>query len=286
VGHGSNNNLADEQVLRNSDIATLVNENRRCVFMAFSCDVGMFDDNTEQSMAEEFVSQPNGGAIGAICASQVSWSWINDILSEYFYSHLFPERRVLGDISVGESLWAAKVQVGEHEYHGVNFGAVHNVYRYHFFSDPALVLATPPDGLAFAPGSVDTLGGGTKETVIIDLAASGLNGTTGREYDLRVEESRHHTSAPYINSRGEYLREEYFWLPGSTIYRGAGTISGDMLSVSFKVPLQVRYGDTARLRLIVESDDGPQCASALVPLTPVSVTVLPAEFAGITWTWF
>ena len=73
VGHGAEDNLADEQIFRTQDIAGLTNGMRRFVFLAFSCDVGVYDSITRRSMAEEFIAGPAGGAIASICASQVSY---------------------------------------------------------------------------------------------------------------------------------------------------------------------------------------------------------------------
>jgi len=90
VGHGAEDNLADEQIFQSRDITNLTNGMKRAVFVAFSCDVGVFDSPSRLSMAEQFTLAENGGGIGAICASQVSFITPNNALSNAFFGNLYP----------------------------------------------------------------------------------------------------------------------------------------------------------------------------------------------------
>ena len=93
------------------DIFALNNGDERGLFLAFSCDVGIYDQVTKQSMAETFVSQERGAAIAAIAASQVSWVDPNDRLTRAFYASLFPGAVVDPDVTLGGALWQGKVRV-------------------------------------------------------------------------------------------------------------------------------------------------------------------------------
>ena len=173
IGHGAEDILADEQVFQSRDIPTLLNDTRRLVFIAFSCDVGVFDSPTRWSMAEQFLTGANGGAVGAICASQVSYVFNNDNLSYVFYQQLYPGRRVLAGVTVGEALARAK---------GImpSPSDISNSQRYNFFGDPAIALPNPPDDLTFAAASVDTLVAGQKQTVVLEPGGSGARGPRRR----------------------------------------------------------------------------------------------------------
>ncbi len=72
VGHGAAVTLADEHLFEITDIAGLANGDRRFVFIAFSCDVGVYADPNTQCMAEEFVLAAQGGGIASVAASWVS----------------------------------------------------------------------------------------------------------------------------------------------------------------------------------------------------------------------
>ncbi len=248
VGHGSNAALADEQVLLLEDVYSLDNGRRRGLFTAFSCDVGIYESPVTQSMAEIFVSQPLGGAIVAICASQVSWSTYNDRLAFAFYNNLYPHRHAHPTRTLGEALWAAKVDIGDTLGQYLSF--MQNAQRYILFGDPAVHLPIPVSGIDFAPASPDSLRGGALETVVVDLAGQGLPDGLGVSYDLRVEEARHHTSAS-----NDYWTVHY-WLPGAAVFRGTGEVEDQTLRIPFKVPTQLRYGPDAKIRLVLSAAEG------------------------------
>jgi len=52
---------------------------------------------------------------------------------------------------------------------------------------------------------------------------------------------------------------------GSPVFEGAGTMDGSELRVPFKVPAQLRYGDRARVRLIVDDGEAFHAANSSLP---------------------
>ena len=248
IGHGSENVLADEQLFLTEDIASLSNGARRGLFVAFSCDVGIYDSPVSQSMAELFVNQEAGGAIAAIAAAQVSFVYSNNDLSADFYRYLYPGRLVDAAYSPGEALLLAK-RASLY---------LDNSQKYLLFGDPALRLPQPAAGLAFLPGSVDTLRAGVTAAALADLAGAGFD--PGAAYDLRVEESRRER---VITTVVPYLR---YSLPGSSAFRGGGTAAADPLRVPFKTPLQLHYGAHGKVRLIVDGPEGALAVGVEVPV--------------------
>jgi len=255
VGHGAENNLADEQMFQSQDIANLTNGMKRFAFIAFSCDVGVYDSPTRRSMAELFIVAPNGGAIASICASQVSYTFSNDLLSEGFYEALYPGRNVSVTQTLSEALLDSKATM-------TGSFSRHNSQRYNLLSDPALSLPNPEDDLAFAATSIDTLRAGARQVVVLDEAA-GLMLGAGDQYSLQVEESAF--DYPYIY---KYIYPDGVKTPewhsfvnkGAMIFDGHGTMTSSELRVPFKVPVQLRYGERARLRLLLEGLDGQHAA--------------------------
>ena len=255
IGHGSENTLADEQVFLTDDIYAMTNGGKRGVFMAFSCDVGVFDSATNQSMAEIFVSQESGGAIASIAASQVSYVGPNEMLSDAFFSALYPDRRVVADVSLGQALLQAKIAMEEQR-----ASYIVNSQRYHLFCDPVVVLPTPAAGPEFHATSVDTLRGGWREEVVCVLSDNGLSAGAGTTYDLSVREDREEKVAQV-----DYASAEY-WLPGATVFHGSGTADADTLRIPFKVPVQLSYGDAGRVRLIVSAPEGDYAVAQELPV--------------------
>ncbi len=253
VGHGAEDNLADEQIFQSRDIPNLTNGMKRPVFLAFSCDVGVFDSPSRRSMAEQFIQHESGGAIGAICASQVSYTFNNDPLTEAFFANLFPDRHVSAEMTISGALLAAKAEMTL----GTTYRS--NSQRYNLFGDPGMSLPHPVDDLSFAASSVDTLRPGSRQTAVLAGAGKALLGA-GDRYSLLVEESASRPRFPFTPA----LRETVFVRPGSPVFIGSGTMGNSDLIVPFKVPVQLNYGDEARVRLLVESPDGDHIAVAKI----------------------
>lgn len=253
VGHGAEDNLADEQIFQSRDIANLGNGKRRPLFVAFSCDVGVYDSPIRLSMAEQFLGYTAGGAIGAICASQVSWSTDNDAITEAFFRNLFPSRRIATDRSVGDALLLSKGQMGTLDYRA-------NSQRYNLMGDPALRLPHPVDDLTLAAASLDTLRAGARATVVLSGSGKTLL-DAGDIYRLRVEESAAARIYPNSPSGGKGA-----WIEsGAAVFVGEGVVGSGDLVVPFKVPAQIQYGDRGRVRLLVETPDGDHVAVQTVP---------------------
>jgi len=256
IGHGAENTLADEQVFITDDIYTLSNGMRRGIFVAFSCDVGVYDSSSRQSMAEVFTSQASGGTIAAIAASQVSWVYQNDTLSSFFYQSLFPDRQVTSTNTLGSGLNFAKVLIGS----GSTFSMA-NSQRYLLHGDPALRLTQPVSNLGFSDSCSDTLGGGRTESVEIILSDYGITPGSQVSYDLFVQESRHDMVTDTYNF--------HYWLPGSATFHGTGSVDSDTLVVPFKVPLQLQYGDYGKMRLVIYDGLNKRSTSLELPVAQV-----------------
>ncbi len=266
VGHGAEDNLAAEQIFQSRDITNLTNGMKRPLFVAFSCDVGVFDSPSRLSMAEQFILAENGGGIGSICASQVSFSNSNDLLSSAFFTNLYPDRSVSVSVTPAEALLLGK-------------NAMSSVYqsnsqRYNFFGDPGLRLPNPQDDLTFAPASLDTLKAGALQSVVVDAAGSKFLFGSGDSYDLLVLDTSYDFG--YVISMRDSLTEsgdsvpvpkawDSYVVSGATVFTGTGISGAGDLKIDFKVPIQIRYGDEARTRIVVESLDDMHAAAEYVP---------------------
>ncbi|MFN2370584.1 MAG: C25 family cysteine peptidase, partial [Candidatus Krumholzibacteriia bacterium] len=264
VGHGAEDNLADEQIFRSQDIAGMNNGMQRFVFLAFSCDVGVYDSLVRRSMAEQFVAASGGGAIAAICASQVSFVTSNEIFSNAFYANLYPGRGVDPERSLGEALRLGKASM-------VSVGLRDNSQRYNLTGDPATTLPHPDDSLAFAAASLDTLRTGQLHRAVVAAA-----GVAGVAYDLEVSDSDMatgidlYTQVPDPLRPGELRWEATGFLPwfanGAPVFRGSGSVGAGDLEIPFKAPLQLGLGERGRVRAIIRSTDGDHSAVDRVPV--------------------
>jgi len=249
VGHGAANVLADEQVFLSEFIPGLTNGGRRFVFLAFSCDVGVFDDPSAQAMAEQFLQSGQGGGIASIAASWVSIISHNNALSNASFANLYPGQRVDPEANLGEALRLGKIQVWTTPTRALN------ARRYNVTGDPALHLVNPIDDLDFAVGTTDSLRTGGLHTVNIDLTESAL--LAGQSYQLLVQESS--LEVPYFPN--------YTWLrQGNSVFRGTGSLSDGQAQIPFLAPLSLRTGDTGRLRCIISDGTASQVAALQLPV--------------------
>jgi hypothetical protein len=265
VGHGAEDNLADEQVFQSRDITNLTNGQKRSVFVAFSCDVGVFDSPSRLSMAEQFILAQNGGGIGSICASQVSFSGPNDLLSSAFFSVLYPDRHVSAAMTPAEALLLAKNTIS-------SFYQA-NSQRYNFFGDPGLRLPNPLDNLVFSSSSLDTLKSGALQTAVVDAAGSKILFGSGDSYDLLVLDTKYEQG--YIKSWADSTiagedpvrvpRWGTFMAWGAPVFAGTGIVGPGDLEVDFKVPAKIRYGEQSRNRMVVDSGNELHVAAEHLP---------------------
>lgn len=254
IGHGSDNTLADEQLFITDDVYSLTNGDKRFVFLAFSCDVGIYDSPMRQSMGEIFTSQAEGGAIAAVTASQVSWSFPNNVFSSLIYASLYPDGLVDPDVTLGEAIFAAKQTGGDDL-------ALMNSQRYMLLGDPALALPTPASGLELDEAGSDSLRGGMAERVVAVMSGSGLPSGPGVEYELQVQEAGRNVL--HVGAKGDTIS---YFIPGEIAFRGTGPVEADSLEVSFKVPQQLRFGDRGRMRLTIDAGTSSHAASVEVPV--------------------
>lgn len=272
VGHGAENNLADEQIFQTQDIPNLTNGMKRFVFIAFSCDVGVYNSTSRRSMAEVFIAGESGGAIGSICASQVSFINANEDLSDAFFGSLFPERHVDPHQTLAEALLTAKGAMND------DFRR-RNSQRFNLLSDPATVLPLAQDNLQFAESSVDTLRSGARQVAVVQENRDVLLGL-GDTYSLRVQESAYDRGYIYVyvdstigpGQRVRVPRWDTFVEAGSPVFAGSGTMDGSELRVPFKVPAQLKYGERARIRLMLDDGQGVHAAVEEVPAVREAVS--------------
>jgi hypothetical protein len=219
-------------------------------------------------MAEKFILGVDGGAIGSICASQVSFSNRNNAISNAFFENLYPGRRIDPGRTVGAALVLGKAAMASEQYRK-------NSQKYNLMGDPALRLPHPVDDLAFAAATADTMYSGRRMTAVVDPAGAKTFVGPGDRYELLAEEAGYDQG--YIFAYRDSIPEEDpgqrirvpMWdtypRRGGPVFLGTGVVGTGPLEIPFMVPVQLRFGDDARLRLVVEGPDGENSAHRRLP---------------------
>jgi len=204
-------------------------------------------------MAEQFLQYDSGGAIGAICASQLSFSGYNNLIGNAYFANQFPGRHIDADLSAGSALILGKAEMSYQQ-------ARVNSQRFNLMGDPALKLPHPVDDLTLSEVSVDTLRAGVRQTVVLGGSGKAMLGA-GDTYRVRVQDSDVDKRYPISIAVPPAEPATSSWVEaGAPIFIGEGTMGTGDLVIPFRVPSQIRYGDRGRVRLVVETPDGDHVA--------------------------
>ena len=257
IGHGSPEQMADENLFRIEDVGSLENGDRLPLFLAFSCDVSIFDDPTKQSMSEALVLHPGGGAIATIAATQLTFVSQNEDLTEAFYGRLYadPQDRVRAARSldrsqpIGRALVQAKWAVP-----GVNgdFSQSNNA-KYVLLGDPALRLESPREDVELSGSLAASIASGREHEMVAALpglpAASGewyLEAKESADSVLYVMDKQADPSNPVAPGELRYV------LDGSTFFRGRGSFDAGTFTARLRAPTFLRFGFAGRVRVLLE----------------------------------
>jgi hypothetical protein len=222
IGHGNNDVLSHENILRGSrDIELLNNEGRQSLLLAFSCSVGQFDKPETTCLAELLNLRKGGGCIGVIAATRVTYNFKNVRSSKSFFKYLF-DTEVNPGHRIGIALKKVKQQYSSDE----------NSNRYVLFGDPATHLMIPRYG--FNVASMDTL----QRLEKLDIHGTVTDGSNNVPYEGKL----------YINAQGPRIHKNYssgsisidYSIPGKTFYKGEIEISGNSFDTSLVAPLDLQ----------------------------------------------
>jgi len=236
VGHGNPGVWAHERIFTVSDdIPRLHNYDRLPLVIAASCAIGAFDDPGGQVMAEELLSDPNGGAIAVISATRLVWSNPNKEFNQTAFDVLFGDDRM----TMGEATYTAKML---HQiWAGGPSTQTNNDRAYMFIGDPLVELGRPSLGIRYqtAPDSLVALQPTDVSGEIVDAAgnlvpADGL--LSVRVFDS--DKQRHYNSAEHGGTGGTID----YSVDGAAVYRGSASIENGRFSFEFVPPLDIRYG--------------------------------------------
>jgi hypothetical protein len=142
-----------------NDVSNLTNGDKLPVVFSINCQTGWFDNETDDhsdgtsysdiSFAEAWHRNPNGGAVGVIAATRVSYSGHNDTLVKGFYDAIWPNflsytpspgrfsdpQRRMGDVLNYGKLYYA-TQYSDSDTRKIEFE------EFHYFGDPTTQIWT------------------------------------------------------------------------------------------------------------------------------------------------
>jgi uncharacterized repeat protein (TIGR01451 family) len=99
TGHAGMDRLANEGLLRTTDVALLQNSGRPFILTAMTCTVGNFALPGFDSLSEALVTKGNGGAVAVWASTGLSFNFQSKILENNFFKGAFRNKEIaLGDL--------------------------------------------------------------------------------------------------------------------------------------------------------------------------------------------
>ncbi len=220
VGHGNSDVLGDEDYFRASrDISRLNNSGKLPFFLAASCNVGHFDSNTSESMAEKMLWNNNGGSIASFAHSREGGYGTCTEICILLVNNLADK------IRIGEAIIEAKG------------GTTRSYEKYTYFGDPTIRLVIPQ-----RKGNFNSDEDSIKVRQTTHFISEIQNQEQYSEIFATVYESDYETTYEYGSDNSlSYTKV------GKPIFRGPISCSLDSIFLKFIVPDDVICGDDAHI---------------------------------------
>jgi len=247
VGHGSENGLAHERVVRTDDINSWKNGARLPLFITATCEFSRFDDAEKDIVSGNWVAKTsagemvllteNGGGIALMSTTRVVYSAPNYFLNRNIYNYAFKRDQDGNPLRLGDIMRLAKNSSGS--------GA--NKRNFSLLGNPALILAYPWHGKVVTDSInnisvtevTDTLKALSKITVTGHIEdASGkllddFNGVVAPVVYDKVSSIR-----TLANDGGQTMK---FNVRNNILFSGKTKASGGYFSFTFIVPRDIDY---------------------------------------------
>lgn len=236
IGHGNPRLLAHERVLNEPvDFDRIQNDDRLAVWIAATCDFGLWDSPLEQSFSENIINVKQRGAIGVIASTRLAFSHDNAAFNNKVYEFLFKNyesKRI--SATLGDAVALAK---------NSRAGSI-NDQKYCLIGVPTMRLAAPQVKIQIDSVEPDTIMALRKLTIKGKILKDNQvwNDYQGKVL-VRVSDSERDREYEYIaNSGGTYKIN--FTMPGNTVFRGFSTIQNGLFETKLIVPKDITYGGT------------------------------------------
>lgn len=242
IGHGSETQLASENILNIGIIQALENKYLPFIVTA-TCDFGRYDAPSILSGGELFLLLPNGGAIGLLTTTRPVYQSGNEVINNAFHDFVFDKEQNLGEI-----LRRCK-----------NQSASELNRNFALLGDPSLTLAYPKNDVVLTKingkdlvSFADTLKAQSKVTFAGEVRdGSGakmtrLNGVVDIViYDKGIK----------VNTLEEPIIS--FGVVNKKIFDGSATVKEGAFSFTFIVSKDINYRvDLGRISLYANAEDG------------------------------
>ena len=238
LGHGNEQNWAQERVLSVDDINSWDNYDKLPLFITATCSFSRYDNPDVRSAGELTLLNPTGGAIALVSTNRVVYASANYDLNSNFLEHIFEP--VDGKLpALGDALKNGK--------NGVTSEGTNN-RKFILLGDPALVLDYPVFNIQTTNISNDTLKALDKVTVwgeVTDADGIKLSTFNGTVYPTVFDKPviiNNLVNDPTFSGVGFGPSQPFsFDLQKNALYKGKASVVNGEFNFTFIVPKDITY---------------------------------------------
>ncbi|XWN36116.1 MAG: type IX secretion system sortase PorU [Balneola sp.] len=253
-GHGNEQTLSDEELFLSEYIAGFTNTDKLCVLVTATCQFGRYDDTSDQSGAERFVSAPNGGGIASFTTTRVvytnsSVSSSNNFGLNLALSQRMSERNADGiPKRLGDIMRETKNSVVGNGTSRV--GASTNSKKFILIGDPATIFKLPSRKAAVTTiNGIDVINQDTTVTLraLDQVTLSGriednndqIDNTYNGQAILSVFDARRSVSLPEREWNCVLNGDCTYDVETDLLFKGKVTVENGLFSQTFIVPKDI-----------------------------------------------
>ena len=246
TGHGSEEQLCDENIMNIGMITKWENRDRLPLFVTATCEFGKHDDPTIISAAEEMLLSVQGGAIGLVTTARPVYSNTNYEANLAFYNSVF-EQDDQGYRNLGVIFKNTK---------NLSLSGVNN-RNFSLLGDPSMILAYSENNVEITAGFENARSPGDTlralELIrmsgrVTDILGNDISGFDGAMTATVFDKPASRKTLGDENPPFTYSERN------STLFRGDVSIQGGAFSFQFVVPKNIKYPvDYGKVSLYAQS---------------------------------
>lgn len=253
-GHGSETQISHERVINLNDFANFTNTNLP-LWITASCDIMPFD-GTDPTIGESAVLNSNGGAFAFFGTTRTVYANYNKRINRAFINYLL-------DTSDGKPTTLGEAQrLAKNYLITSSQDLTTNKLQFSLLGDPAIAIKRPMmsivvdsiNGTPVADGIIPTMKAGSIATIAGHVAgADSFNGTV----TATVRDAEETITCRLNDKTNEGASEAFVYKDRTkTLFSGTDRVKDGRFSISFAVPLDIKYtGSNGLVTLFAFSDD-------------------------------
>ena len=241
LGHGGQEGLADERVLRGKDIDDWNNPFKMPLFITATCSFTGYDEPSYYTAGEHAILNPEGGTVALMTTTRDVYSGQNELLTKAVFSKIFT--KINGEyLTIGEIMRLSKNSIS------TSSTRIQNARKFSIIGDPAMKLAIPKyqvfttemNGELYAGEIIDTIRALEKVTLkgyVGNDQGEMLSSFNGKLITTVFDKEQ------IVKTRGndEGSSEREFNIQNGVVFKGNATIENGQFELSFVVPKDIRF---------------------------------------------